>query len=383
MGQLDGAALAQRMNGAIDRALEEHRLVGVVVMIAQDGTVVFRRAAGFADRETGRATAEDTIFRLASLTKPVVTAAAMALVERGQLQLQDAVTRWLPDFRPRLPDGAEAIITVRQLMTHTAGLSYGFLQSSDGPYARARVSDGLAEPGLSMEEELRRLAAVPLVYVPGTSWGYSLALDVLGAVVSRAGGAPLPLLVEHLVTAPLGMADTAFAVHDRARLATPYVDGPRRMEDPDRVAFGEGSIRFSPSRIFDPDSYHSGGAGMAGTAPDFLRFLETLRQGGGAILRRDSTQAMMMNQIGALRIATEETPSWGFGFGGAVLMDPGLAGLPMAAGTWKWGGVYGNRWYVDPANRLTVVSLSNTAVEGMAGRFAGDLISEVYAAFRD
>ena len=382
MRHLDSSALTQRMNGAIDRAIEEQRLVGVVVMIAQDGSVVFRRAAGFADRQTRQPVREDTIFRLASLTKPVVTTAAMALIERGQLQLEDPVTRWLPDFRPCLPEGGEAIITVRQLMTHTSGLSYGLLQPKDGPYARAGVSDGLAEPGLSMDEELKRLGSVPLFYAPGTSWGYSLALDVLGAVVGRAGGAPLPLIIEHLVTSPLGMTDTAFAVRDRARLATAYVDGPRRMEDPDELPFGEGRIRFSPSRIFDPESYPSGGAGMAGTAPDFLRFLETLRQGGGAVLRRDSTQAMMTNQIGASRINTEETPSWGFGFGGAVLIDPELAGLPMAAGTWKWGGVYGHRWYVDPENRLTVVSLSNTALEGMSGKFAGELISEVYASCR-
>jgi CubicO group peptidase (beta-lactamase class C family) len=179
------------------------------------------------------------------------------------------------------------------------------------------------------------------------------------------------------------MADTGFDVRDMRRLVTPYADGspPRRMKDPDVVPFGEGAgIRYSPSRIFDPGSFVSGGAGMAGTATDFLRFLETVRLGGGKVLSKESARLMMSNQIGPLRIDVEETPSWGFGFGGAVLLDPSLAGVPQAAGTWKWGGVYGHHWYVDPANRLTVVSLSNTAVEGMVGSFVTDLRNAIYAA---
>ncbi len=117
---------------------------------------------------------------------------------------------------------------------------------------------------------------------------------------------------------------------------------------------------------------------MAGTATDFMAFLGTIRQGGGAILKPGSTHSMMSNQIGALRINLELTPSWGFGFGGAVLMDPVLAGVPQSAGTWKWGGVYGHHWYVDPQRRLTVAALSNTTAEGMAGDFVGALRGAVY-----
>ena len=380
---VDRESLSRRVSGAIDAALSQQRLVGVVVLIAHDGEIIYRRAAGLADREAQRPMREDTIFRLSSLTKPIVTAAALALAERKQLDLDDAATHWLPEFRPRAPDGAEAVITLRQLLTHTAGLSYGFLQSAGGPYNRAGVSDGLAEPGLSLEEELKRLATVPLSYAPGTGWGYSLALDVLGEILARAGGASLPDLVERLVTAPLRMADTGFTVRDPARLAAAYIDGapPRLMKDPDVAPFADAAgIGFSPSRIFDARSFASGGAGMAGAATDFLTFLETLRQGGGAILTPHSVQAMMSNQIGGLRINTELTPSWGFGFGGAVLMDPNLAQTPQAPGTWKWGGVYGHHWYVDVQNRLTVAALSNTAIEGMAGGFVAELRSAVYGA---
>jgi CubicO group peptidase (beta-lactamase class C family) len=153
------------------------------------------------------------------------------------------------------------------------------------------------------------------------------------------------------------------------------------MKDPDTVPFGPGAgIRFSPSRILDHRSFTSAGTGMVGTATDFLTFLESLRTGGGGILTAHSVHQMMSNQIGALRINVEATPSWGFGFGGAVLMDPAMARAPQGVGTWKWGGVYGHHWYVDSQSGLTVVALSNTAVEGMVGGFVTELTESVYGA---
>lgn len=374
-------ALAERVRAAVDQALTEQRLVGAVVFIARDGQLVHRHAAGFADRETQRPMREDAIFRFSSLTKPIVSAAAMALVEQEKLSLNDAVTCWLPQFRPQAADLGEVSITVRHLLTHTAGLTYSFLQPAEGTYLKRGVSDGLDRSGLSIDEELRRLAAIPLSYAPGAAWGYSLAVDVLGEILSRVLGMPLPEVVERLVTRPLEMRDTGFSVRDHGRLVVPYVDGnpPRRMADPDVVRMeGGAGIRFSPSRIFDSDSFVSGGVGMVGTAPDFLKFLEALRNGGHPILRAETVEAMMTNQIGELRINVEPTPSWGFGFGGAVLMDPALANVPQAEGTWKWGGVYGHHWYVDGHNRLCVVAMTNTACEGMSGRFVHDLMRAVY-----
>jgi CubicO group peptidase (beta-lactamase class C family) len=375
------ASLSARVDAAIEHALAAQGLIGAVVLIAKEGDLIHRRAAGFADREAGQPMRDDTIFRLSSLTKPIVAAAALALVERGRIDLDEPVTRWLPDFRPKLADGSAAVITVRQLLTHTAGLSYSFFQAAGGPYERAGVSDGLAEPGMSLDEELKRLATVPLSNVPGTAWGYSVALDVLGGVLTHAAGEPLPNLVESLITEPLGMRDTAFVVRDLGRLAAAYVHGarPRRMADPDLVLLGPGALaRFAPSRILDPSSFPSGGAGMAGTATDFISFLESIRQGGGPILTPQSAHSMMSNQIGKLRIDLELTPSWGFGFGGAVLMDPELAGVPQSAGTWKWGGVYGHHWYVDPALNLTVAALTNTTVEETGSDFVLGLRDAVY-----
>lgn len=375
--------LQKRVSACLERAVAEGRLVGGVVIVAKDGEKAVEIAAGLADREAGREMTADTIFRYSSLTKPIVAAAAMALVERGTIRLDDPVTRWVPAFAPKLAGGDAARIEVRHLLTHTAGLTYGLFQPAGGPYDKAGVSDGLAEPGLSIAEELTRLARIPLEYSPGSGWGYSLAYDVLGEVLARAADATLPEVVASTVTGPLGMRDTAFAVVDPSRLAVPYVSGKprqRRMADPETVPFAPGTagIRFSPSRIFNSDSFASGGAGMAGTAGDLLKLLAALESGGAPILQPTSTRQMMTNQIGALRITTEEKPAWGFGFGGAVLMDPALAGTPQGLGTWKWGGVYGHHWYVDPVNRLTVIATTNTAIEGMVGGFVGQLMTAVY-----
>lgn len=373
-------ALAQRIDAVIDRAIADERVVGAVVMVARGGEVVYHRAAGLADRESARPMREDSIVLFSSVTKPIVSAAALALIDAGRLGLDDPVTRWLPDFRPKLPDGREPVITVRHLLTHTAGLSYPFFEKEGGPYHKAAVSNGFDQPGLSFQENARRLASVPLLYEPGTGWSYSLATDVLGEIVARAGGGTLPEVVKRTVTEPLGLRDTAFAVTDRQRLATPYADArprPARMSADYSLAFGASALRYAPARIFDPASYPSGGAGMAGTAGDFLRFLEALRAGGAPILKTATVREMSRNQVGKLA-ESSLGPGWGFGLGFSVLEDPVAAKVPLSAGSWRWGGVYGHTWWVDPAQRLSVVIITNTGVEGMSGAFSSDIASAVY-----
>jgi CubicO group peptidase (beta-lactamase class C family) len=372
------AALGARVDSIFDAALAEQRIVGAVFLVAREGSLVCERAAGPAERETQRPMRTDTLFRLSSITKPFVSAAALSLVARGRLSLEDRVEKWLPEFQPRLADGAAAPITVRQLLTHTAGLGYAFQEPADGPYHRANVSDGLDQPGLSLAENLRRLASVPLLRKPGAAWQYSVAIDVLGAVMERAAGSTLQAIVEELVTGPLAMRDTAFRVVDRARLAAPYVDGspPSRMTDPQIVPYGTGAgISYSPARAFDERSFPSGGTGMVGSAPDTLRFIECMRKGGAPILPVELVRAAMTNQIGALQ---GPMPGFGFGYGGAVLLDPQAAQTPQGRGTWLWGGVYGHSWFVDPAAQVSCVLLTNTALEGMIGRITVELRNAVY-----
>ncbi|AYG65746.1 MULTISPECIES: serine hydrolase domain-containing protein [unclassified Rhizobium] len=377
----DAGSLAEGVDIAIDSALSDKRLVGAVVLIARHGELVYRRAAGLADRENSVAMREDAIFRLASITKPIVTIAAMRLIERGRIGLDDPITKWLPDFRPRLLDGGEAVIRIRHLLSHTSGLGYAFSGDENDPYTRAGVSDGLDQPGLPLAENLRRLGSAPLRFAPGEGWEYSLAMDVLGGVLEKETGGVLGDAVAELVMKPLGLSDTAFSVRDRSRLAAAYINGasePQRMGDEALAPILDGTIRFAPDRIFDPSSYQSGGAGMAGTASDILAILETVRKGGSPLLSAETVKTMMTDQAGGHMNAQQA--GFGFGYGWSVVLDPVVAQVPFSAGTIKWGGVYGHSWFVDPEKKLTVVALTNTALEGMWGQFTIDLRDAIYAA---
>ena len=380
--ELTGEARS-RIDGAIDRAITEKRIVGAVVLVSHDGKLVYQRAAGLADRESKRPMQINSVFRLASVSKPIVSAAALALVDQGKLSLDDPVTKWLPDFRPKLASGAAPTITVRQLLTHTSGLGYKFAEKPGTAYYQAGVSDGFDELRISLNENLQRLATVPLFNRPGEAFRYGLSIDVLGAVLEKASGKALPQAVAELVTQPLGLRDTAFWAKEPARLAVPYHDSkpePARMDDPYSMPFGEGGrMTYSPSRALDAKAYPSGGAGMVGTAPDVMRLLETIRAGGKPILKAETAASMMRNQIGSL---TGLGPGVGFGFGGAVVVDPASAQTPQSPGTWQWGGVYGHSWFVDPERKLTVVALTNTALEGMWGKFTTDVRDAVYESVR-
>jgi len=373
----DRGDLRSRLDGAIEQALEDRRIVGTVVLVARGGNVIYRRAAGFADREAGRTLQEDGIFLLSSVTKPIVTAAALRLVEDGRLGLGDSVRRWLPEFRPRLADGRVPEITIHHLLTHSAGLSYVFMEPEGGPYHRLRISNGFDRTDADMDEIVRRLGAAPLSYEPGSGWGYSMALDVLGAVIEKATVQPLPQAVAGLILNPLDMKDTGFSINDTRRLVVHYGDArpePRRMADDEHVSFFGKPVAFSPVRLLDPKAFPSGGAGMAGTASDVLRFLESLRTGG--LLQPQTTSAMFKVQARTRELA--DGPGWEFGFGGAVLVDAKAARTPQAPGTLQWNGAYGHKWFIDPANELSVVALTNTAFEGMIGRFTVDVRNAVY-----
>lgn len=371
-----------RIDAVIEQALKEHRLVGTVVMVSHHGTLSYVRAAGMANRETDTPMMADTLFRLASVSKPIVTTAAMVLVAQGKLQLDEDIRRWLPDFTPLLTDGTAALITLRQLLSHSAGLSYRFLeQDGQGPYARAGISDGLDNSPITLQENLRRLATVPLLYTPGTSWNYSLAIDVAGAVIEAVCQMPLADAVAKLVTGPLQMKDTAFFTTDTARLSQAYVSdapSPHILQEGEIVpAFEETvGIPYSPARVLDPQAFPSGGAGMVGSARDLMRLLEVLRQGGSPLLPAETVALMGCDQTHGGDIPS--LPGCGFGLGFSVLRDPQAIASPESSGTWRWGGAYGHSWFVDPAQELSVVAFTNTLYEGMSGRFVTDLRDAVY-----
>jgi len=385
------AALASRLDAVLHEALEKQKIVGAVVVAARNGQVVYQRAVGMADRENGTAMSLDTRFRLASMSKPIVSAAALALADQGLIGLDDPVTRWIPSFTPMFQGKVEQGITIRHLLTHTAGLSYGFLEPADGPMALAEVSDGLDNPPVTAEENIWRLASVPLYYEPGTSWRYSLAIDVLGVVVSRAGGDTLPAVVKKFVTGPLDMTGTGFVADRPDLLAAAYVwahGKPRRMAETEIVPHGVSVTRYEPGRALDPQAYASGGAGMVGTAADYLKFLEAVRTGGGPVLKPETAKAMTTDQIGPIfsqgpsvtagKTSEVVAPGWGFGFGGAVLLRPEKAEYRAGAGTLSWSGAYGTHFFMDRENGISCVVLTNTTPTGMAGPFAAALAQSVY-----
>lgn len=378
--QADSATLKQKVDAVIDQAIADDRIVGAVVLVSQDGKLVYERAAGVSDKEPRKPMQADALFRLSSVSKPIVTVAALALVDSKKLSLDDPVTRWLPDFKPKLADGSTPTITVRQLMTHTSGLGYKFAEKLDGAYHKAQISDGFDDIKISLAEETQRLANVPLLNAPGSQWRYSLSIDVLGAVVERAAGQPLGIAVANLVTKPLGMTGTSFYI-ERAqsdRLAPAYYNaqsGTALMTDPQEIRFGAGALVYSPSRAFDSKAHPSGGAGMIGSAPDVLRLLEAMRKGGAPVLKKSTADSMFTNQVAG---TPGQQPGVGFGFGGAFVVDPAAAKTPQSAGTLYWGGVYGHSWFVDPARKITVVALTNTALEGMSGKFPAALRTAVY-----
>lgn len=371
------------IDAVLDRWVDSGRIVGAIVLVARDGRVVYRRAAGLADREAGVGVTEDTIFRLASMSKAITSATALALVDHDKLSLDDRVSDWLPEFRPSLPDGRIPEITVRQLLTHTSGLSYAFFEDSGSAYYSAAIPTGLYQDGESLEDVMRRIASVPLVYEPGEEWRYSVSTDVLGAVIARASGTSLAEAVAHYITDPLGMSNTTFTVTDETRLAAAYRDSAsvavRMREGGDTVPLGEVGIPFSTKRATDPDAWPSGGGGMSGTASDYLRFLEAIRTGGAPILSSATAALFTTHQIGGLRAWTEGE-GWGHSLGAAVLLDPKAAETPQSPGTWQWGGVLGGHWFVDPTESLTVVVLTNTSVAGVIGEFPAELRSAIYGA---
>jgi CubicO group peptidase (beta-lactamase class C family) len=379
--KMDTEGLQARIDEVIDRTLAERRLVGTVIQVAINGEKSYSRAAGFADREHHRLMQNNTLFRLASVSKPIVSTAALVLVSQGRLQLDDRVDYWLPEFKPRLLSGEFAAVTIRHLLTHTAGLTYRFFQKEHDSYESAGVSDGMDQADITLDENLRRIASVPLLYTPGTQWKYSIATDVLGAVIAKVAGAALNEAVRSLVTEPLGMNDTGFIAVDPIRLSAAYASAipePRRMLDSEHIPFIEGTagFRLAPGRALDDSAYQSGGAGMVGSAGDLLQLLETLRMGGAPLLPESLVQEMTTNQIGSLPMAY--WPGRGFGLGFTVLKDPVAAETCESPGTWRMGGTYGHSWFVDPVKQISVVAFTNTALEGMSGQFTVDLCKAVY-----
>jgi CubicO group peptidase (beta-lactamase class C family) len=360
-------SLQKEVEAAIDGCLYRQETSGVAVIVKISGQTVYENYTGMADIEAGCPMGEETLFRYASISKAVTSLAVIALVAQGKVGLDDPVTKWLPAFTPALPDSRVPAITIRQLLSHRAGLDYRWAQKKDGPYAKAGVTDGLDITGISLAENVRRIALAPLAFEPGTGWLYSLAPDVLGAVIETVTGKNLPDAMQALVFDPLGIKDISFYVPPEANnrvTAAYYLDAGKkltRMADDQFLTSPDGRyFHFSPQKVFQRDEYPSGGVGLVGTAKSLMKIVEVIRTGDAPFAPKSLILHMSENCLNGM----EARPGMGFGLGWGILVDPARAeNTPQSVGTRMWGGVYGSKWFTDPAKDLSVVSMTTTALD--------------------
>jgi CubicO group peptidase (beta-lactamase class C family) len=372
----------ERIREALKGEIDQGKLPGTVVMVARKGKLVHADAVGSQDKNAGKAMALDSIFRIYSMTKPMVSVAAMMLVEDGKIQLTDPVSKFLPAFKGQRVSVARADaefarlaytnvaadreMTVQDLLRHTSGLAYGEI-TQNAPVKDAYAKAGVYLPGvrdydsrdMTSAEQAERVGAAPLAHQPGTVWEYSLASDILGRVVEAASGKRLGDFLDERLFKPLRMADTAFSVpaHKIARVAQPLATD---------LASGQAIKVIDVSATPKNDS---GGAGATSTAADYLRFTQMLLNGGQLdgvrILSRTTVELMTSDHLGT-RIAAPitpgelllGTPGYGFGLGFAVRLAPGIAGVPGSAGEFMWAGYAGTYFWVDPKEQVTAVFMS-------------------------
>lgn len=356
-----------RVDSVLERYVREGRVAGVVGLVLRDGEVIYERAVGWADREADRRMTVDTIFRIASQTKAITSAAALMLVEEGKISLDDPISRWMPTFEKTtvavesdsgfVMVPARREITVKDLLTHTSGISYGGDRLVAELYLEKDLGYGeaygwyTAHREESICETMDRLGTLPFVAQPGTDWVYGYSTDVLGCIVERASGSSLDAFFRDRITGPLGMKDTWFFLppEDRDRLAAVYTPGSDgRVERAPDGPRGQGDYVDGPRRNF------SGGAGLLSTAHDYARFLEMIRNGGtfnGKHYLAPHTVALMTsNQVGTLH----NENGLGFGLGFQTTERLGANGF-ASVGTFGWSGAYGSAYEVDPAERLVMV----------------------------
>jgi CubicO group peptidase (beta-lactamase class C family) len=360
-----------RLHRGMQEIVARREAGGIVTLVARDGKVVDVHATGFQDVESKTPMRENTIFRIASMSKPVTSVAIMMLYEEGKLRLNDPVSRFIPAFKQQRvagekgePENARRGMTIRDLLTHRSGLSYGFL--NNGPignaYRTAGVVDGLTTTDMTLEQGIDKLAAQPLMSQPGAAWNYSLSTDVLGRVVEVVSNQAFDVFLRERIFKPLGMSDTDFVVADAKwpRMATVYspdTAGIRPMKDPESF----GNTHMSPLAYYKAGKkYFSGGAGLTSTIRDYARFALML-SGGGAVdgvrlLSPKSVELMSASHTGDLTTpGLLLGPGVGFGLGFSVVTDLAATQALGSEGMYGWSGIYGTNFWVDPKEKLVAI----------------------------
>jgi CubicO group peptidase (beta-lactamase class C family) len=352
-----------RIDPALQAFVDSGSVGGVYAVIARHGRIGYERTLGWRDVAGQDPLRRDAVFRIYSMTKPVIAVGILRLVDDGRLELDDPVSRYIPAFAdmkvftggsaavPILEDPASPI-TVRQLLNHTSGLAYGL---TTGPVDTLFAAAELYDANRTLHEFTDLLPRVPLLFHPGTRWSYGSGLDVAGRVIEVVSGQTLDRFLDEHIFRPLGMRDTGFRIRPdmRARLVTAYARGT----DGALRALGRDGLMA----MFEPDArFLWGSGGLLSTPDDFLRFAQMLLNGGtldGArILRPETVELMTTNTVapglGPISSSTLRDPSYGFGLAVAVKVDTAGATRPDPVGTFRWSGYIGTYFWVDPANDL-------------------------------
>jgi CubicO group peptidase (beta-lactamase class C family) len=354
----------QRMLSVLQSEIDRGRLPGAVLMLSKRGETALFESLGQQDPQLGTPMTKDSIFRIYSMTKPIVSVAVMMLVEQGKLLLGDPVAKHLPEYKNHQVMAADQTLaapkrpaTVQDLLRHTAGLTYEFmgLSAVQRQYAKAKISSR----GRTNTEFSEALAEIPLMYEPGSVWAYSRATDVLGRLVEAVSGETLGAFLKAHIFDPLGMVDTGFLVHERDhhRIAEPFALDP------------DGGV---PLAVIDPrqvPAMESGGGGLMSTAADYAQFLR-LMQGRGAITHADGSSVRLLSSatvdymtsdhLGDIPVSAADRENLlpaghGFGLGFAVRTHAGIVNTPGSVGQYFWGGIAGTTFFVDPAQDLFAI----------------------------
>lgn len=363
------ASRLENLTRRIQMDADARLIPGAVMLIARNGAVAYEKAVGVQDPATGAPMTLDSIFRIYSMTKPIVSVGVMMLVEQGRLLLSDPISRYLPELR-RLKVGIEAVgaggqrtlqladtlqpITVQDLLRHTSGFTYGVFGDSmvKDEYRKA----GVGSPRASSDEFIRALAQVPLAYQPGTVWEYSVSTDVLGVLLERVSGMTLDEFLAERILRPLGMQETGFWVEPQHqhRVAEPFPVDP---------------VAGTTVKLLQPrrrPNFLGGGSGLMSTVHDYLRFAQMLANEGELdgvrLLSRKTLRYMASDHLVELPQAKAGAgylpgPGYGFGLGLAVRTAEGAAFMPGSVGDYTWSGLAGTYFWIDPQEKLLAIFL--------------------------
>lgn len=369
----------KRVDATITQWIKEEQLNGATAIILRNGKIVYHKSFGFANNEQDIPMRNDHIFRIASMTKPIISVAAMMLYEEGKFLLTDPVSKFIPEFKnPVVLDKYNAAdttyttvpakreITMRDILAHTSGIGYAQIGSgtANAIYYKNKINGGIGTPYSTLKDVITRLARLPLLVQPGEEFYYGLNTDVLGYLIEVISGMPFDKYLQQKIFDPLGMKDTYFFLpkEKQARLVVLYKEVNNKIDIQDSLI----SLNGTFSRDFPKTAngtYFSGGAGLASTAYDYALFGQMLLNGGELngkrIVSPATVKLMVSNQIGDHLMWGDTNKARRFGLGFGILTDYAEKTLMIPEGSYGWDGMFASHYWTDPRNKMVVVFMRN------------------------